>query len=130
MMPLRFKILFYFFILGISGCAAMNNLDELMALKSVADSQKDIEEYLKKQESGFKKLLDDIKSNRLKQGVSKKYILETYAEPVLTKKDTQDKAIQEILLYRYPTQYFKSERIYLYLDKDFRLSKWQLKPAE
>lgn len=108
----------------------MSNLDELLTLKSVADSQKDIEIYLKKQEDGFKKLLDDVKNERLKQGLTKKYIMETYAEPILTKETTQDNAVREILLYRHPTQYFNSDRIYLYLDKNFRLLKWQLKPAK
>jgi uncharacterized protein YehS (DUF1456 family) len=129
-MFLYFKVLFYFLILGITGCAAMSNLDELLTLKSVADSQKDIEIYLKKQEDGFKKLLDDVKNERLKQGLTKKYIMETYAEPILTKETTQDNAVREILLYRHPTQYFNSDRIYLYLDKNFRLLKWQLKPAK
>jgi hypothetical protein len=125
------KMLAYFLFFAVAGCATMRNFDELMVLKSVADSQRDIEKYLNEQEKGFNRLLSDVKNNRLRAGVSKKYIIATYAEPVLVKDKTPAPAqVREVLLYRHPTQYFKSERVYLYLDKNFTLLSWEVAPAK
>lgn len=108
----------------------MAHMDELLTLKSVSDNQRDIDIYLKKQEKGFTKLLADIRSNKLRKGESKNYLISTYFEPVLTKKAGDLKDIREVLLYRHPTEYFKSDRIYLYINNKGRLAYWELKPAE
>jgi hypothetical protein len=105
-------------------------MDELLTLKSISDSQRDIDIYLKKQEKGFKKLADDINNGRLHKGVSRKYIIDTYYEPVLAKKVDDDSGVKEILLYRDPTEYFQSDRIYLSFNNRGRLVSWELKPAD
>jgi uncharacterized protein YicC (UPF0701 family) len=125
-----YALLLLLAIPSLSGCETVTHLDELLTLKSVSDSQKDIDKYLAEQEKGFQKLLDDLKNNRLKEGMTKKYIIATYAEPILVEQNSEDPRIKEVLLYRHPTQYFKSDRIYLYLDKNRKLLSWQLKPAE
>ncbi|MDP2923591.1 MAG: hypothetical protein Q8O30_07750 [Candidatus Omnitrophota bacterium] len=129
-MPIYLKALILFFVFGVSGCATLSHMDELLTLKSVADSQNDIERYLAKQEKGFNKLLSDIKNNRLKVGITKKYIITTYSEPILVKSSDKDQTRGEILLYRHPTNYFKSDRIYLYIDENNRLIIWELKPTD
>jgi hypothetical protein len=118
-------------IVLLCGCAKLAHLDELLTLKSVSDNQRQIQIYLDKQEKGFNKLKEDIKNNRLKQGQFKRSIINKYSEPVLTEKPApEDVGVKEILLYRHPTNYFKSERIYLYFDESSRLLSWELKPAE
>ncbi|MDD4954816.1 MAG: hypothetical protein PHP17_02115 [Candidatus Omnitrophica bacterium] len=118
-------------VLLFCGCARLAHLDELLTLKSVSDSQRDIEIYLAKQEKGFTRLEGDIKNNRLRTGEFKRAIIEKYSEPVLTEKpETEKNNIKEILLYRHPTNYFKSDRIYLYFDAEGRLASWELKPAQ
>lgn len=117
-------------IVLISGCSTIAHMDELLTLKSVADNQRDIDIYLKKQEKGFKRLLGDIKNNRLRKGESKKYLIDAYYEPILTKKADDLKDVREILLYRHPTEAFKSDRVYLYIDTKGKLAYWEVKPAE
>ena len=113
------------------GCAKLAHLNELLTLKSVSDNQRQIQIYLEKQEKGFTKLKDDIKNNRLKQGQFKRSIISKYSEPVLIEKPEPENAgIKEILLYRHPTNYFKSDRVYLYFDESGRLVSWELKPAD
>jgi len=118
------------FIMLLCGCAKITHLNELLTLKGLADNQKQIETYLQKQERGFTKLNDDIKNDRLTKGELKRYIIAKYSEPVLTKEVDDGGGIKEILLYRHPTKYFKSDRIYLYFDAGHRLVSWQLKPVE
>ena len=77
-----------------------------------------------------KKLKDDINNGRLRKGASKKYIIDAYFEPVLAKKSADDSGAKEILLYRNPTEYFQSDRIYLSFDNRGRLVSWELKPAD
>jgi len=125
------RILVYLIIILLCGCAKLAHLDELLTLKSVSDDQRQIEIYLAKQEHGFNKLKEDIKNNRLRQGELKRSIIAKYSEPVLTKEaEPENVGIKEILLYRHPTSYFKSERIYLYFDINNRLVSWESKPAE
>lgn len=131
-MPVNsFKAVLFFAVFSLSGCATLQHMDELLTLKSVADDQKQIEIYLAKQERGFNRLNDDIKNNRLSKGQLKRSVIAKYSEPVLIKKaEPEAGGIKEILLYRHPASYFKSDRIYLYFDDGNRLVSWELKPAE
>ncbi|MDD4183235.1 MAG: hypothetical protein PHT53_05380 [Candidatus Omnitrophica bacterium] len=125
------RILVCLIFVLLCGCAKLAHLDELLTLKSVSDNQRQIQIYLDKQEKGFNKLKEDIKNNRLKQGQFKRSIIDRYSEPVLTEEPAPENVgVKEILLYRHPTNYFKSERIYLYFDESGRLLSWELKPAE
>jgi len=127
----QMRILFCLAVLMLCGCAKLAHLNELLTLKSVSDNQRQIQIYLEKQEKGFTKLKDDIKNNRLKQGQFKRSIISKYSEPVLIEKPEPENAgIKEILLYRHPTNYFKSDRVYLYFDESGRLVSWELKPAD
>lgn len=113
-----------------AGCATMSHMDELLTLKSVSDNQRDIDIYLKKQEKGFKKLLEDIKNNQLTKGKSKRSIIQDYSDPILVKKINGEEDVKEILLYRKPTDYFNSDRVYLYIDNKGKLVHWELKPVD
>ncbi len=118
-------------IVLLCGCAKLAHLNELLTLKSLSDDQRQIEIYLKKQERGFKRLCDDVKNNRLKKGELKRAVISKYSEPVLTKEaGPENTGVKEILLYRHPTDYFKSDRIYLYFDGANRLLLWEMKPSD
>ena len=125
------RIPVYLVIVLLCGCAKVAHLNELLTLKRVADSQKQIEIYLAKQERGFNRLNEDIKNNALAKGQLKRSIIAKYSEPVLTKEpEPESVGIKEILLYRHPTNYFKSDRIYLYFDNGNKLISWKVEPAE
>lgn len=125
------RILFCLAVLMLCGCAKLAHLDELLTLKNVSDNQRQIQIYLEKQEKGFTRLKDDIKNDRLTLGQFKRSIIDKYSEPVLIEKpEPESVGIKEILLYRHPTNYFKSDRIYLYFDENCRLASWELKPGD
>ena len=111
------------FLVFISGCSVFSHYQELITLKRVGDSQGEIDRYLKKQEKLFYKLSNDIKNNNLKEGAKKQRILAVYGDPILSK-TLEDSPLQsEVLLYRHPTNYFSSQRIYLYFNPKGKLSK-------
>lgn len=116
--------------ISVTGCTLIRYSSELMTLKSVGDSQKDIQQYLAAQEKKFSALQADVKANRLQSGVSKQDIVNVYGDPVFSRPLADDLEMYEMFLYRHPTQYFTSDRIYLYFDKDQKLTRWQYEPAE
>jgi hypothetical protein len=123
------KFLVYLLIVILSGCATLTHLDDLLTLKQVADSQADAERYLNAQKAGFRKLKHDIEAGILRAGLTKSKIVQTYSEPILAETPQASSGAKEKLLYREPTKYFHSERIYLYLDDGHKLLRWEIKPA-
>lgn len=104
-----------------------------MLLKQTGDNRRHAEQYLKKQEKLFYLLLNDTVNNTLKEGMPKRNILNTYGEPVLYRNiaDNADEAgVVEELLYRHPTQYFSSERVYMYFDNAGKLARWEYYPSQ
>jgi hypothetical protein len=107
----------------LSGCATQG----VMSLQRLAISQEELKEEVNTQEKFFSVLLDDLKNNRLKNGLSKEEILAKYGEPIYSKPVSGDPEKKEFLLYRHPTNYFSSELVYLYLDQNQRLCSWEIK---
>ncbi len=68
-----------------------------------------------------------MNNKRLKQGIAKGKFIRTYGEPVLSKK-TVEPLGEERLLYRHPTEYFQSDKVYVYFDEGGRLTRWEYKP--
>ncbi|MBP7089040.1 MAG: hypothetical protein KBB01_07085 [Candidatus Omnitrophica bacterium] len=97
---------------------------ELDTLKEIGRSQKEINSYLTKQKKRFLILVRDVKKERLIKGMLKAKFLRRYGEPVLSKKNS-DSLEQEIMLYRHPTKYFDSEKVYVHFDKEGRLIHWE-----
>lgn len=108
-----------------AGCALLP--EGLMTLKRVGDSQKQIGRYLAKQEKLFDKMLRDVKNGRIKPGISQNRLISIYGEPVITK-SSKEPTIAEIFLYRYPTEYFSSDKVYLYFDKSGKLVHLKYEP--
>ena len=123
-----FLILFSFLWFVSSGCTVIRYSQQLGTLKALGASQKEIQEYLDKQERLFHQLIEDVKNERLKPGISKESVLKTYGTPILSKEINKEPLIKERLLYRHPTRAFTSDRIYLYFDKSCKLTYWEYKP--
>lgn len=118
-------VILLFLLVVVGGCA---KFQALMTLKSVGDSQSEIERYLAKQEKLFNNLVRDVKENALRPGISKSQFLKTYGEPIIVSRQ-QSLAQQERLFYRHPTEYFTSDRVYVYFD-DGKLVRWEYKPYQ
>lgn len=114
-------------LLGIQGCVFLS--EEVATLKEVGKSQAQIVEYIERQEKLFEKLLDDLKNERLVVGTSKSTIMNLYGEPILSK-EAKKPPPGEILLFRYPTRYFDSDKVYLRFDKADELIGWKHKPYD
>ena len=114
-------------ILCLEGCTTVKYAEQLLILKGVSDSQKEIRRYLAEQKVFFKKLLEDMKNNKIELGMSKKDFLIRYGNPVIIQEGS-NLFVGEILLYRNPTEYFNSEKIYLYFDTFGKLVNWEHSP--
>ena len=119
------RVIIYFLIFSINGCAYSPYISHVNRLKELGESQKEIEQYVEKKENLFSVLVGDIKNKKLKPGIPKKKIIEVYGEEVLTKKIDDNTSASEVLLYRHPVDYFSPDKVYLYFDKASQLSHWK-----
>jgi len=114
-------------LLFLSGCLFLP--EGLKTLKSVGDSQKEMEAYLARQVKLFNKLLNDLEDEALKPGISKGKLIRIYGEPILSKEVVEPlRGVR--LLYRHPTEYFESDRVYFYFDQKEKLVRWEYKPKK
>lgn len=113
-------------VILLSGCIAISKYQALSNLKAYGDSQNEIEVYLENQTDSFVKLEQDLKNGKLKQGIAQKAILSEYGPPIFSKEIPHDPNLKNLLLYRHPTKYFTSDKIYLYIDQTDKLYAWEL----
>jgi len=111
----------------ISGCFFLP--ERLKTLKKVGASQDEISAYLAKQLESFNQLIVDLDDEDIEPGISKKRFIRIYGEPILSK-EVNEPTRGTILLYRHPTEYFESDRIYLYFDQEEKLIRWEYKPKK
>ncbi|MBP7216856.1 MAG: hypothetical protein KBA46_06195 [Candidatus Omnitrophica bacterium] len=108
------------------GCALVQHYDEIMVLKHYGDNQREIEMLLTQQTNQFYKLREAIQGNALRKGTSKAQILAAYGEPIVCRKSKEGQEPGEVCLYRHPTEYFSSDKIFLAFDEQARLRSWEL----
>ena len=111
----------------IAGC--LGSLSGAMALKRYSAGQKEIASYVKAAQYRFDLLAADIAGNALRVGLKRADIVGRYGEPVLDWKVDDAFGAVEKLLYRKPVEYFSTDRIYLYFDKEDRLVRWEYCPV-
>lgn len=124
----KINILIFVLIFLFGGCAVSPLDQRISLLKRLAANHKEIERDIKKQEKLFYKLIEDIKGQRLKEGDNKEEILSRYGEPIFCKVPQEED--MEFCLYRHPTEYFLTEKAYLYFDHAGNLYSWELKEEE
>lgn len=113
------KIIAVFLILVFTcGCSTVSGLKRLQALSISRDEQ---EAQLKEEEQKFKQLLEDFSSGKIERGISKDKIIETYGEPISASKINKDSSFLDELMYRLPTQFFGSEKVFLYFNNGDKL---------
>ena len=113
--------------LNLNGCLFKENIESLMALKRLGEEQKSIARSLKLEERLFRKLVAHIKKDKLKPGTTLESFIGIYGEPIVSK-DTLSSGKR--LLYRHPTDYFNSDKVYVYFDREEKLSWWEYLPAK
>lgn len=92
------------FLFLLSGCS--QPLRTLMALGHEQEAQ---QKLVAQENANFKRLWNDVTRGRLKPGVTQQEILNRYGAPVLEQGRT--------FLYRRPTEYFATPKVYLDFDE-------------
>ena len=126
-MSLRFPLISCLVLLTMPGCFFLP--ESLKTLKSVSDSQDEIGAYLDKQLGLFNQLLIDLDDEAIEPGISKERFIRIYGEPILSK-EVSEPSGGTMFLYRHPTEYFTSDRVYFYFDQEENLSNWEYKPKQ
>jgi len=116
----KISVLFLTFIV-LGGCAKVQHLDQLLTLKSLADEQVVMGQYVEEQNQKFELMIKEVEAGTLDQYLNKKKILRTFGDPIHVKHVNKNDQELESWLYRYSTQFFDSEKIYLYFDTDDNL---------
>ncbi len=106
------------------GCST---IDKLLVLKHYGDNQDQTKRYIKKTEEFFDKLVRDVKDGRVKPGATKEEFMATYGSPVLTEEESSLKG-GLVAVYRYPTYYFDTDKVYVYFDDNFKLVSYEYQP--
>lgn len=129
MSKLIFFLILSFILIFSQGCTAVSKLPKLLTLKRLGDSQKHMERYIQTKKQHLAKLIQDIEAGRLNSGLTHQEFIAAYGEPVLyLESEPADRG--KTLLYRHPTQYFDTDRVYVYFDQDLILDSWDYQPAE
>ena len=113
-----------------SGCSKVSHLDQLLTLKDLAEEQEAANQYIEKQDRNFDLMLKEAKAGTLDQYSNKREIRQAFGDPVFARDFVEGDEVGEFWLYRYVTQYFGAEKIYLYFDNDGNLFKSEYKEEE
>ena len=117
-----------YLLLGVmffSGCMSSGRVERLVTLKNLANEQKEVNAYINQQDENFRHLLEVIRENRLNEFPDAKSIEKHFGQPIFIKKNVNGE-IQEEWLFRYAVNFFHSDKVYLYFDKEGRLINWKV----
>ncbi|MFA5363470.1 MAG: hypothetical protein WC335_09590 [Candidatus Omnitrophota bacterium] len=123
--PAKILVFVYCAAMFSGGCSFIGRSQEILFLKQMADNQSGIERYVQKQERGFDILRGDIEYNLLQKGTAKEEIVSRYGDPVYCSDSADTPDCRQMCLYRYPTRFFSSDKIYLYFDRGQDLCRWE-----
>lgn len=107
----------------LGGCSQVSHVDELMALKAVADEQDQIGRQVKAQDRKFDLMVAEARAGTLESYTDKTKIVRAFGEPIFIRPASGEGGGEELesWLYRHATEYFKADKIYLYFDTDGNL---------
>ncbi|MFA5099415.1 MAG: hypothetical protein WC547_00835 [Candidatus Omnitrophota bacterium] len=108
----------------LTGCISTRQTKQMIQLKRFGDNRAEMDRFIQIQEDGFSRLQEDFKGKRLAAGTPKRLIISRYADPVYCK-SLEGGFAGEICLYRRPTEFFSSDVIFLYFDKNGDLESWE-----
>ncbi len=128
---IKFTLYFFSFLLVLTslGCTLYKKAPQLRTLKSLAQSQQEMSLYVEEKEANFVRLTKDIQAGRLAEMTSYEEIIAYYGEPVL-RRNFQKEGLAKELLYRHPTEYFDTDKVYLYFDSNLKLDSWIYQKAD
>ena len=106
----------------LSGCSAVSHLDELLTLKAVGNEQTQMDNQVERQNKLFKILVEAVQKETFPQNYPTKVkIVKKFGEPIFSRPEKKNDQDLELCLYRKATEYFDSDKVYLYFDSSGNL---------
>jgi len=96
-------------------------MDQLLTLKNLADEQGQLNDYIKEQDQKFERLVDEIRMGQLDHYADKSEIVKVFGDPIYVRTVVKNGQELESWLYRYSTEFFGAEKVYLYFDRSGEL---------
>ena len=103
------------------GCAKVSHMEQLLTLKAAADEQSQIATNVDERDRKFDLMVAEAKAGTLDQYGNKRKIERVFGKPVYARKAAWGGPEAESWLYRYATEYFQADKIYLYFNTDGNL---------
>ncbi len=122
---MRQGIVLVLMLMMVSGCAKAKYLKQLLILKGLADEQTEMAHYVEAKDQTFQLMLAEMEAGRIEDYSSKTKVLRTFGNPIFIKQVEESTELMESWLYRYSTDFFGSDKIYLYFDEDETLVDWK-----
>jgi len=112
----KFPIFLIPFLFVLTGCSLFSNMDGAMRLKNYSENKDHQEASVKRQNKNFDRLIAEVKGPGLGRYPDKKSIRKHFGPPVFVMQTEKVDTKYEVWLYRYSTQYFGTDKLYLYFD--------------
>lgn len=114
--------------LFLTACSVTQNIEEIKTLKSVAKSQEVIANDIYSYNQRFAQMIEDYHNNELKALTTQDDFQDAYGDPIAVWL-FDDNASGSKWLYRESANFFKSEKLYLYFDRNQNLTDIVYLPA-
>ena len=108
-------------VFSLSGCAKLQHMDELLTLKRVADEQAAMAKQVEAQDKKFESLIEAVKKDRIKKYDHEKSVKRAFGEPIFIRERERDNQQLSEWFYRHSTEFFGSDKVYLYFDAEQKL---------
>ncbi len=112
-------------VLTFSGCAKLEHLDELLTLKDMSEEDDAQRAYVKAQDIKFEALVSEVQAGTLKKGLSQKEAVKSFGDPIVKRAIVRNGQDVEWWVRRYAMRFWDSDKVYLYFDKDKKLTDWE-----
>ncbi len=130
---IRLKLLMnaiFLSVLFLSSCTKLKYLPQLLTLKDLANEQEQLNQHVEEADKKFQNLLQAIKTDTIRVYANQKGIIEAFGDPVLIEDVVGHTKASVEWMYRYSTQFFTSEKVYLYFDSSKNLIEWEYVPGK
>lgn len=119
------NLFFVISLVFLCGCAKLAHLEQLLTIKSYSDNKDLQEKFVSKQNEDFERLLQLVRAEGLNAYQTKKELCADFGPPVFTREVIHQGQSVEMCLYRYATEYWNSDKVYVYFDQESRLVDWE-----
>ena len=109
-------------LLGLSGCSILFNLDEISVMGDYSREKGDQHRLVKSINDHYDALTKAIDKKAINEYKDEASFTGSFGDPIL-KKDLRDGT--QRWLYRYAIYRFAKDKVYVYFDRDGKMTKWE-----